>query len=219
MGQRRHIVTQQTEHHAVLDVCRRLEHEGYRLTVLPVDRDGRVDPTDVSETLTDETAIVSIMAAGNEIGTIQPLAEVGRICRARGVIFHTDATQLVGKLPIDVGESNIDLLSLSAHKVYGPKGAGALFLRDGLPGKLSPIMDGGGQERGLRPGTLNVPGLAGLGMACEVAADEWPSESERVAGLRDRLQALLFAAIPDTHLNGPSGGRLTGQPESQFFRR
>jgi cysteine desulfurase len=215
-GQRRHIVTQQTEHHAVLDTCHRLEREGCRLTVLPVDSNGRVDPDDVSGAITNETAIVSMMAAGNEIGTIQPLAEVGRICRARGVIFHTDATQLVGKLPIDVGESHIGLLSLSAHKVYGPKGAGALYLRDGLPCKLSPIMDGGGQERGLRPGTLNVPGLAGLGMACEVAADEWSSESARVAGLRDRLQELLFAAIPDMHLNGPSDGRLPGNLNVSF---
>jgi len=213
---KRHIVTQKTEHHAVLDTCHRLEREGCRLTVLPVDNDGRVDPSDVSTAITDETALVSMMAAGNEIGTIQPLSDVGRICRDRGVAFHTDATQLVGKLPVNVVESGIDLLSLSAHKIYGPKGAGALFISNGLPGKLAPVLDGGGQERGLRPGTLNVPGLVGLGMACEVALGEWSAESARVSALRDRLQRLLLDAIPDTHLNGPSAGRLPGNLNVSF---
>jgi cysteine desulfurase len=215
-ARRRHIVTQQTEHHAVLDTCARLEREGCRLTVLPVDRAGRVDPDRVCDAICEDTALVSVMAAGNEIGTLQPIAEVGRICRERGVAFHTDATQMVGKLPLDVAASHIDLLSLSAHKIYGPKGAGALFVRDGLAAALSPLQEGGGQERGMRPGTLNVPGLVGLGAACEVAGMEQRAEADRVGGLRDRLQRQLMEAVPDLHLNGPTDGRLPGNLNVSF---
>ena len=156
------------------------------------------------------------MAAGNEVGVLQPLEEIGRVCRDHGIVFHTDATQIVGKLDLNVTEAGIDLLSLSAHKFYGPKGVGALFIRDGLQTRPRAFMDGGGQERGLRPGTLNVPGIVGLGMACEIATAEWRTESGRVAGLRDRLQGLLFDTIPDTHLNGPSEKRLPGNLNVSF---
>lgn len=215
-GPRRHVVTQQTEHHAVLDTCARLQREGIAVTVLPVDRAGRVDPDRVADAIRPDTALVSVMAAGNEIGTLQPLGEIGRLCRDRGVALHSDATQMVGKLPLDAKALNVHLLSLSAHKIYGPKGAGALLVSDDLPGQLSPIQDGGGQERGLRPGTLNVPGIVGLGAACELAGTEMPAESERVAGLRDRLHGALREAVSDIRLNGPTEGRLPGNLNLSF---
>ncbi len=188
----RHIITTAIEHKAVLEVCRRLEGEGWRVTYLPVDSCGLVSPDAVRAALRPDTVLVSVIAASNEIGTIQPLAEVGAICREAGALFHTDAAQAVGKLPLDVKAMNIDLLSLSGHKLYAPKGIGALYVRRKL--RLAAHMDGGGQEMGLRSGTLNVPGIVGLGAACAIAAAEMASEAERLAGMRDdllrRLQAL-----------------------------
>ena len=165
-----HLITTAIEHRAVLDTCRRLEHDGWRLTVVPVDRHGRVDPGDVQRALAPDTILVSVMAANNEIGTIQPLARIGAVVRASQALFHVDATQAIGRMEIDVEAASIDLLSLSAHKIYGPKGVGALYLRR-RPRRveLLPLVEGGGQENGLRPGTLNVPGIVGLGAACELA--------------------------------------------------
>jgi cysteine desulfurase len=184
----RHIVTCLTEHKSVLDVCRRLEHEGAEVTWLKPDAYGRVTAAQVEAALADRTVLVTLMAANNETGTLHPIAEIGKVTRARGVLLHTDATQAVGRLPIDVEVMGIDLLSLSAHKMYGPKGAGALYVRNHEPRvRLAPQIDGGGHERGLRSGTLNVPGIVGLGAAASLAAREMEAESVRLAGLRDRL--------------------------------
>ena len=161
-----HIVTTQIEHRAVLDPCRRLERDGFRVTFLPVDDFGRVAAKDVADAITPETILVSVMLANNEVGTLQPIAPIGKICRQRQVLLHTDATQAVGKIPVDVETLNVDLLSLSAHKLYGPKGVGELYVRRRV--RLEPILDGGGHERGLRSGTLNVPGIVGFGTACEI---------------------------------------------------
>src|SRR6184192_1118131 len=184
-----HIITAVTEHKAVLDTCKRLEKYGYRVTYLPVQKDGLIDLEDLKHAMDDETILVTSMAANNEIGVIQPIAEIGKLCHERGVIFHTDAAQAVGKMPIDVIKENIDLASISAHKMYGPKGTGALYVRRQNPMvKISAIIDGGGHERGMRSGTLNVPGIVGLGKACEVAMQELPEESTRLAALRERLK-------------------------------
>src|SRR5437764_6560496 len=171
-----HIITAVTEHKAVLDSCKRLEKYGYRLTYLPVQHDGLIDLNALRQALSDATILISIMAANNEIGVLQPIAEIGKVCRERGVIFHTDATQHVGKVPMDVNQQNLDLVSISGHKMYGPKGVGALYVRRKNPRvQLSPIIDGGGHERGMRSGTLNVPGIAGLGKACELCQQEMPT--------------------------------------------
>ena len=184
-----HIVTAVTEHRAVLDTCRRLEKEGFRVTYLPVDRYGRVDPDDVRRSIDDKTILVTLMAANNEIGTLHPVAGIGKVCREKGVIFHSDATQAAGKTPVDAQAANMDLVSLSAHKIYGPKGVGALYVRRKNPRvELSPLLDGGGHERGLRSGTLNVPGIVGLGKACELAAQEMAEESRRLLRLQNRLK-------------------------------
>jgi cysteine desulfurase len=195
-----HIVTTQIEHRAVLDPCRRLEREGFRVTFLPVDRFGQVAPEQIADAITPETILVSVMTANNEVGTLQPIADIGAICRQRKVLFHTDATQAVGKIPVDVESLQVDLLSLSAHKMYGPKGTGALYVRRRV--RLEPILDGGGHERGMRSGTLAVPNIVGFGAACELAAREMDEEAERCRQMRERLQDGLLENLEDCTLNG-----------------
>jgi cysteine desulfurase len=203
-----HIVTVATEHKSVLDTCTRLESDGFRITRLGVNRDGFVDLDQLREAITDRTILVSIMAANNEIGTLQPLAAIGGITAERGVLFHTDAAQAVGKVPIDVRAANVDLLSLTGHKYYGPKGAGALFVRRRKPRiQLACQVDGGGHENGLRSGTLNVPGIVGLGAAAEMCRTLLPTESARLASLRDRLLDALRQELDGVHVNGPIGDR------------
>jgi len=207
-GQGDHIVTCLIEHKAVLDVCRTLEQRGVRITRLPVSPEGLVDPAAVAAAIEPGTILVSIMYANNEVGTLQPVAEIGRMCRQRGVPFHSDAAQAVGKVPVNVESGNIDLLSISAHKIYGPKGVGALYLRRGARLRLAPQIHGGGHERGLRSGTLNVPGIVGLGEACAICAREMADEGARVARLRDRLRAQLVAGLDRVGVNGSMEHRL-----------
>lgn len=211
-----HIITQATEHHAVLDSCKALERRGFDVSVLPVDRYGRVDSEAVSDEIGDNTLLVSVMAANNEIGTVQPLDEIGAICRERNILFHCDAAQAVGKLPIDVQALGIDLLSISAHKLYGPKGVGALYVRGRPRVRLVAEIDGGGHERGMRSGTLNVPGIVGLGAACELAGAEMAAEGARLRGLRERLQTRLFDGLDDVFLNGHPTERLDGNLNLSF---
>jgi cysteine desulfurase len=212
-----HLITAATEHHAVLDPCKRLERDGFRVTVLPVDRYGQVTAEQLAEALTNETILVSIMAANNEVGTLQPIHEIGRLCKERGVLFHTDAVQAAGKIPIDVEESGVDLLSLSAHKMYGPKGVGALYVRRRNPHvRLDPLFDGGGHERGMRSGTLPVPLIAGFGEACALAGAAMPAESERLNRLRQRLQRGIIERLNDTFLNGHPTHRLPGNLNLSF---
>jgi cysteine desulfurase len=206
-----HVVTTAIEHHAVLDPVRHLEHYGYEATVVPVEPNGVVDPARIAAAITPKTVLVSVMTANNEVGTIQPIAEIGRVTRERGVFFHTDAAQAIGRVPIDVDRMGIDLLSLSAHKIYGPKGVGALYVRSRGPRvRLVAQMDGGGHERGMRSGTLNVPGIVGLSKACELLALESRAENERLRTLRDRLHAALRASIEGVELNGDAEQRLAG---------
>ena len=209
-----HIVTCMTEHRAVLDSCRRLEQEGFRVTYLPVNKSGQVDPNDVRRAIGDRTILVTLMAANNEIGVLHPLAEVGRICRDREVLFHCDATQAVGKVAFDVERLNLDLASLSAHKMYGPKGVGALYTRRRV--ELAPILDGGGHERGLRSGTLPVPSIVGFGKACELAQQAMPQEAQRLAALRDRLQEGILARLDEVYVNGYPTERLPGNLNLSF---
>src|SRR5207245_4991268 len=188
-GKGNHIITSPTEHKAVLDTCKRLEKEGREVTYLPVAKDGRVDPADVEKAITPKTILVSIMLANNEVGTVQPIAEIGAITRAKNVLFHCDAVQVVGKIPFDVQSAKVDLASVSAHKMYGPKGVGALYVRRAKPRvRLVPIIDGGGHERGMRSGTLPVPLIVGFGKAAEIARAEMAAEAVRLAALRDRPQ-------------------------------
>ncbi|PYT36772.1 MAG: IscS subfamily cysteine desulfurase [Acidobacteria bacterium] len=204
-----HVVTGATEHNAVLDPIGSLGSRGARVTVLPVDRQGRVDPDDVRKAITARTILVSLMFANNEVGTIHPVAEIGRICKEKGVLFHSDAAQAVGKIRVDVQAEGIDLLSMSAHKVYGPKGIGALYVRRKSPRViLEPILHGGGHERGLRSGTLNVPGIVGFGAALEIAAASMPEESRRLRDLRDRLHRGILERVADVRLNGHPTERL-----------
>jgi len=213
----RHLITSQIEHPAVLDVCKRLEKDGYQVTYLPVDRHGMVDPAAVARGITPKTVLVSIMLASNEVGTIQPLAEIGRICKERGVLLHSDAVQGVGKIPVAVDALGVDLLSLTAHKLYGPKGVGALYVRMGQPRvRLVPQMDGGGHEKGRRSGTLNVPGIVGLGKACELAGRLMAGEAVRLTALRERLRAALFLRLDRIHLNGHPTERLPGNLNLSF---
>jgi len=212
-----HIVTAATEHRAVLDPCRRLAREGFRVTFLAPDRFGRVSAEQVAEVLTDQTILVSIMAANNEIGTLQPVAAIGRVCKERGILFHTDAVQAAGKLPLDVEALGTDLLSLSAHKMYGPKGVGALYVRRRDPRvRLEPILDGGGHERGMRSGTLAVPNIVGFGKACGLCRDEMPEEVERLRRLRERLRQGIMSRLGDTYLNGHPTERLPGNLNLSF---
>ena len=199
----KHIITQVTEHKAVLDPGKYLEQQGFEVTYLPVLRSGRIDLVQLKAAIRPDTILVSIMLANNEIGTIQPVAEIGAICKERGIIFHTDATQAFGKVPIDVEKMGVDLLSLSAHKLYGPKGAGALYVRARNPRvRLSCQLDGGGHERGLRSGTLNVPGIVGMGEAAAVAEKEMAAESQRLAKLRDRLWEGISEQLDEIYRNG-----------------
>src|SRR5206468_10881064 len=197
--------------------CKRLEKFGYRVTYLPVQKDGLVDLDDLRRAIDDKTILVTIMAANNEIGVLQPIAEIGKLCHEKGVIFHTDATQAVGKVPIDVIKQNLDLVSISAHKMYGPKGVGALYVRRKNPRvQISPIIDGGGHERGMRSGTLNVPGIAGLGKACALCFEEMPHESVRMAGMRDRLRTTLERELDEIYINGDLQRRLPGNLNMSF---
>ena len=204
----RHLVTAVTEHKSVLDSFKRLENEGWTVTWLGVDHEGFIDLDELRAAITPETVLVSVMAANNEIGTIQNLAEIGAVTSDRGVLFHSDAAQAAGKTPIDVRAMNIDLLSLTGHKLYGPKGAGALFVRKRKPKQqLACQIDGGGHENGLRSGTLNVPGIVGLGAAAEICKTELASESVRMASLRDRLLEALRRDLDNIRVNGPLGER------------
>src|SRR5208337_1136770 len=185
-----------TEHKAVLDTCKRLEKYGYRVTYLPVKADGLIDLEDLKRAMNEKTILVSIMAANNEIGVLQPIREIGKLCHERGVLFHTDAVQAVGKVPVNVLADNIDVLSLSGHKIYGPKGVGALYVRRRNPRvQIAAQIDGGGHERGMRSGTLNVSGIVGLGKACELAQEEMLEEGRRLEALRDRLKTKLEADL------------------------
>jgi len=195
-----HIITSSIEHHAVLETCKFLEKRGFSITRIPVDRHGLVDPDDVRKAITDKTILISVMHANNEMGTIEPIAEIGNIAKAAGVYFHTDAVQTVGHIPVDVNELGVDLLSMSAHKLYGPKGVGALYVRKGT--NLIPFMHGGEQERGRRASTENVPGIMGFGKAAELAKQEMNGEAERLTRLRDKLIEGLLERIDHTRLNG-----------------
>jgi cysteine desulfurase len=212
-----HIITTVIEHKAVLDTCKRLEKDGFSVTYLPVDATGRVDPEQVRQAITDQTILVSVMLANNEVGTVQPIAEIGKITRERGVLLHSDAVQGIGKIPFDVVKGNVDLLSMTAHKMYGPKGVGALYVRRTRPRvRLVSQMDGGGHERGNRSGTLNVTGIVGLGKAAEIMKQEGPAEALRLIALRERLWRRLSAAIEDIHLNGHPEHRLPGNLNVAF---
>jgi cysteine desulfurase len=212
-----HIITQAIEHKAVLDTCKRLEKDGFEVTYLPVQRDGRVDPEDVRKAMTAKTILITIMYANNEIGVINPIAEIGKIAKERGIFFAVDGVQAVGKIPVDVQKDNIDLLAISAHKIYGPKGVGALYVRRRNPRvQLAAIIDGGGHERGMRSGTLNVPGIVGLGAACEIAQKDMPEEAKRLRALRDKLKAGLEAKLDEVFINGSMEHRLPNNLNMSF---
>jgi cysteine desulfurase len=212
-----HIITAATEHKAVLDPLRRLGREGFQITILPVDAYGQVSVERVAQAISPRTVLVSVMAANNEIGTLQPIRAIGRLCKERGVLFHTDAAQAAGKILLDVEDMGIDLLSLSAHKMYGPKGVGALYVRRRDPRvRLEPQMDGGGQERGLRSGTSNVPGIVGFGVACELCRQEMASESIRLTELRERLHRGIQEELDGVTLNGHPRERLPGNLNLSF---
>ena len=204
-----HIITAATEHKAVLDTCKRLEKHGSKVTYLPVRPDGLIDLDQLRDAITDQTVLVSIMYGNNEIGTVQPMVEISKICKERGVLLHSDATQAVGKIPVNVISDGIDLMSFTAHKMYGPKGVGALYVRRRNPRvQLTAQMDGGGHERGMRSGTLNVPGIAGFGAAAEIAQQEMAGEMERMKAMRDRLKDAIFAELDEVYINGTMEHRL-----------
>ena len=212
-----HFITAVTEHKAVLDSCKHLEKLGCKVTYLPVQSDGLIDLDQLDDAFTSQTILVSIMAANNETGVLQPIEQIGELCRRHGVLFHSDAVQALGKVPLDVDRAPLDLVSLTAHKCYGPKGCGALYVRGGEPKvRIAPLIDGGGHEHGLRSGTLNVPGIAGFGRACEIARQEMAEESCRIAGLRNRLRDLLTAALTDLSINGSMEHRLPGNLNMSF---
>ena len=213
----RHIVSQPTEHKAILDTLAYLETRGFEVTYVPVDEYGRVSPRDVGDAIRDDTILISIMAANNEIGTIQPVPEIGEIAEKHGVLFHCDASQAVGKVPFEVVKDHVHIASFTAHKMYGPKGIGALYVRWRNPRvRLAPQMHGGGHERGFRSGTLNVAGIVGFGKAAEICRQERAEEAERISGLRDDLKARLFEALEDIHLNGHPDHRLPGNLHVSF---
>ena len=213
-----HIITCVTEHKAVLDSCRTLERNGKAVvTYLPVDKYGMVDPDAVRAAITEKTILITLMYANNEIGTIHPVAEIGRLAKEKGIVFHCDAVQAVGKIPVDVERDGIDLLSMSAHKIYGPKGVGAIYVRSKGPRvRLTPQMDGGGHERGMRSGTLNVTGIVGLGKACEIAGTEMAEENRRLLDLRNKLQAGIFERLDEVYVNGHPTERLPGNLNVSF---
>ena len=212
-----HIITTVIEHKAILDTCKRLEKEGYQVTYLPVSKEGLVDPDDVQKAITDKTILVSVMLANNEVGTVQPIAEIGKITRSRGVLFHTDAVQGIGKTPFDVEKMNVDLASITAHKMYGPKGVGALYVRRSKPRvRIVASMDGGGHEFGMRSGTLNVPGIVGFGKAAEIMKEEGVEEAKRILALRERLRGRLTASLDALQINGSMERRLPGNLNISF---
>ena len=211
-----HVITAQTEHKAVLDTCKRLEKDGFEVTYLPVAQDGRVDPAAVRAAMTDKTILVSIMLANNEIGSVNPVDEIGAVVKERGALFHIDAVQGVGKIPFDVNSARADLVSLSAHKMYGPKGVGALYVRRKPRVRLTAMIDGGGHERGMRSGTLNVPGIVGFGAAAEICRLEMPEEAKRTLALRERLRKGIAERVSDTYVNGSLEHRLPGNINISF---
>ena len=207
---KRHVITLETEHKCVLESVKALAKDGFEVDILPVEADGRVDLDRLAAAIREDTAIVSVMAANNEIGVLQPLQEIGRLCRDKRVLFHTDAAQAVGKVALDVNDASVDLLSLSGHKLYGPKGIGALYIRRRPRARITPLMDGGGQERTMRSGTVPAPLVVGLGEACRIAADEMAAEGARLSALRQRLWDGLHAHLPDAYVNGSWAARLPG---------
>ena len=212
-----HIITSSTEHRAVIDTAKYLEKKGVSVTFLPVDKTGMVSPDDVRNAITDKTILISIMLANNEIGTINPVREIGKVAKEKGIIFHCDATQGVGKIPVNVQEMGIDLMSFTSHKIYGPKGIGALYVRRKAPRvRLEPMIHGGGHERGMRSGTLAVPLIVGFGKACELCEQEMPTESIRMAKMRDRLQEGIMRAMEEVYLNGHPTERLPGNLNISF---
>ncbi len=212
-----HLITTVTEHKAVLDTCKRLEKQGFEVTYLGVDKTGRVDPQDVRKAITPRTTLVSVMLANNEIGTVQPLEEIGRITREHGVLLHSDAVQGIGKVEFDVQKMNVDLASISAHKIYGPKGVGALYVRRSRPRvRLVAQMDGGGHERGMRSGTLAVPLIVGFGKACDILAKEGKAETARMLALRERLRSRIMDQLDEVYINGSSEHRLPGNLNLSF---
>jgi cysteine desulfurase len=213
-----HIITQVTEHKAILDTCKHLEKKGFRVTYLPVNAEGLIDLEDLKRAMDDKTILVSIMTANSEIGVLQPIAEIGKLCHEKGVLFHTDGVQGVGKIPVNVIDDNIDILSLSGHKIYGPKGVGAIYVRRRNPRvQLVAQIDGGGHERGMRSGTLNVPGIVGLGKASEIALAEMGTESARIGAMRDRLKGKLEAELDFIRVNGSMEHRLPGNLNMSFL--
>ena len=212
-----HIITQATEHKAVLDTCKKLEKHGARVTYLPVKQDGLIDLNQLRDSFTDKTILVSIMYANNEIGVLQPIAEIGKICKEKGVLFHSDAVQACGKVPVNVIADNVDLLSMSAHKMYGPKGVGALYVRRKSPRvQITAQIDGGGHERGMRSGTLNVTGIVGMGEACAICKNGMAEESVRLRGLRDHLKEQLFSQLDEIFVNGSLEHRLPNNLNVSF---
>lgn len=212
-----HIVTSTIEHKAVLDSCKRLETQGFSVTYVKAGKDGLVDPDEISAAITDKTILVSVMLANNEVGTVQPIAALGQITRARGILLHCDAVQGVGKVPFNVDEMNVDLASLTAHKMYGPKGVGALYVRRSKPRvRIAAQMDGGGHERGMRSGTLNVPGIVGFAKACEIMQTEGAAESQRILALRERLHQKIISELDEVVLNGHAEKRLPGNLNLSF---
>ncbi|MEO8027754.1 MAG: IscS subfamily cysteine desulfurase [Bryobacteraceae bacterium] len=212
-----HIITAATEHKAILDTCKRLEKDGIRVTYLPLQANGLIDLDMLREAITDKTILISIMYANNEIGVIQPIAEIGKIAKEKGILFHTDAVQAVGKIPVNVIKDNIDLLSLTGHKIYGPKGVGALYVRRRSPRvQLTAQMDGGGHERGMRSGTLNTPGIVGLGEACAICQREMSDEAARLSKLRDKLKNKLMAELDEVYINGSVEHRLPNNLNISF---
>jgi cysteine desulfurase len=212
-----HLITQATEHKAVLDTCKRLEKYGYRVTYLPVAKDGRIDVEDLRRAITPKTILISIMYANNEIGVLQPIEEIGKIAKEKGILFHTDAVQAVGKVAVDVNRDNIDLLAMTGHKIYGPKGCGALYVRRRNPRvQLSSIIDGGGHERGMRSGTLNVPGIVGFGKAAELCENEMAEESKRLGVMRDRLKEGILKGLDEVYINGSMSYRLPNNLNMSF---
>jgi cysteine desulfurase len=213
-----HIITQATEHKAVLDTCKKLEKQGYRVTYLPPQADGLISLDELKAAIDDKTILVTVMYANNEIGVIQPIAEIGKLCHEKGILFHTDAVQAVGKVPVDVQKDNIDVLSLSGHKIYGPKGVGALYVRRRNPRvQISEQINGGGHERGMRSGTLNVPGIVGLGKACEICREEMATEARRESELRDYLKNKLENALDHVQVNGNMEHHLPGNLNMSFL--
>jgi cysteine desulfurase len=213
-GKGNHIITTAIEHHAVIESCHYLSKHGFDITFVPVDKYGLVDPEDVENAITPKTILISVMHANNEIGTIQPVEAIGKIARERGVLFHVDAVQTAGHVSVNVNDLNVDLLSISGHKLYGPKGTCALYIRKGT--RIDPLLSGGSQERGKRPGTENVPGIIGFGAAAEIAQSEMSAEAERLTDLRDRLSSELLARIPDSRPNGHPTLRLPNNVNISF---